>query len=319
MTQGIPPLCSIDNFRQMSVITPSTFDVKKLSVGEFKKLDNGGATVYINYDGKRLRIQAPRLPVPMSASDYQGNRKFNVQFSFRDRASNPKVAAYVKMLEDIDDFVVDQAVKNAGKWLKMPGASKDAVKLFFTPSIRFSKDKDGNPKDYPPTQKIALKERNGAFDAELYDDKRHQIEGVTPMDVLKRGAEVTAINDATGIWVVGNKFGLTWKLHQAMINVPGDGGAAHGFLGVDEDAESVPVVSARGGAGASAAVSAAEEKDLMAAVMPGTDDADEDDEDDVEEDEVVQAPPPPVKKPVAAPAAAAAPAVKKVVKKVAGK
>jgi hypothetical protein len=302
----------------MSVITPSTFDIKKLSVGEFKKLDNGGATVYINYDGRRLRIQAPRLPVPMSASDYQGNRKFNVQFSFRDRATNPKVAAYVKMLEEIDDFVVDQAVKNAGKWLKMPGASKDAVKLFFTPSIRYAKDKDGNPKDYPPTQKIALKERNGAFDAELYDDKKHQIEGVTPMDVLKRGAEVTAINDATGIWVVGNKFGLTWKLHQAMVNVPGDGGSTHGFLGVDEDgAESVPVVAARpaGGAG----VSAAEEKELMAAVMPGSDDAEEDEE-DVEEDEVVQAPPAPVKKVASpAPAPAAAPAVKKVIKKVAGK
>jgi hypothetical protein len=291
----------------MSVITPSTFDVKKLTVGELKKLDNGGATVYLNYDGKRVRIQAPRLPLPMDASDYQGNKKYNVQFSFRDRA-NPKVAAYMKMLDDIDNFVIEQATKNAGKWIKMPGASREAVGLFFTKSVRSAGlDKDGNPKDYPPTQKVALKERNGAFDAELYDEKKQLIEGVAPMEVLRRGAEITPICDATGIWIVGNKFGITWKLHQALINVPGSGGPVRGFVGVDED---TPVVAS--------GVSAAEEKDLMAAVMP-SEDADEEDEEDeeLEEDEQVAAPPVPAKK-AAAPAPAPAPAVKKVVKKVTG-
>lgn len=293
----------------MSVITPSSFDVKKLSVGEIKKLDNGGATVYLNYDGKRVRIQAPRLPIPMDASDYQGNKKYNVQFSFRDRA-NPKVAAYMKMLEDIDNFVIDQATKNAGKWIKMPGASREAVSLFFTKSVRSAgPDKDGNPKDYPPTQKVALKERNGAFDAELYDEKKQLIEGMTPMEVLRRGAEITSICDATGIWIVGNKFGISWKLHQALVNVPGAGGPVRGFLGVDEDA---PVVSA--GAG----VSSAEEKDLMAAVMPSEDAEEDEDEDELDEEEHVQAPPVPAKKVVAA-APASATAVKKVVKKVGAK
>lgn len=295
----------------MSVITPSNFDVKKLTVGEIKKLDNGGATVYLNYDGKRVRIQAPRLPLPMDASDYQGNKKFNVQFSFRDRA-NPKVAAYMKMLEDIDNFVIDQAAKNAGKWIKMPGASREAVSLFFTKSVRSAGlDKDGNPKDYPPTQKVALKERAGAFDAELYDDKKHLIEGVTPMEVLRRGAEITPICDATGIWIVGNKFGITWKLHQALINVAGSGGPVRGFLGVEED---TPVVAGAGG------VSAAEEKDLMSAVMPSEDaDDDEDEDDDLDEEEHVAAPPVPAKKAVAAAPAPAPATVKKVVKKVVAK
>jgi hypothetical protein len=244
----------------------------------------------------------------MDASDYQGNKKYNVQFSFRDRA-NPKVAAYIKMLEDIDNFVIDQATKNAGKWIKMPGASREAVSLFFTKSIRSAGlDKDGNPKDYPPTQKVALKERAGAFDAELYDEKKQLIEGVTPMEVLRRGAEVTSICDATGIWIVGNKFGISWKLHQAMINVPGSGGPVRGFLGVEEDA---PVVS--GG------VSSAEEKDLMSAVMPSEDADDDEEDEELDEEEHQPAPPVPAKK-VAAPAPAPAPAaVKKVVKKVAGK
>lgn len=311
----------------MSVITVSTFDAKNLTVSEAKKLDNGSSQTYVNYKGGRVRIQAPRMPVPYDCGDYQGNEKYKVQLSFRDRATNTAVAAYQKMVEDIDNFIIDQATKNAGKWFKMAGASREMIALFYTPSLKIAKDKDGNPKDYPPTQAVAIKKRSGAFDAELYDDKNRLMEGLTPLDVLRRGAEVTAILDLTGVWIADKKFGATWKLHQVRVDVPGEGsGAARGFLGADAGApvSSVPVVTAAaGGAG----VSAAEEADLLAAVLPSAGGAgaaaagdDEEDEEDIAEDEVVKPVPVPAKKPAvaAAPAAAAAApaAVKKVVKKV---
>jgi hypothetical protein len=276
----------------MSVITPSTFDAKKLTVSDIKKLDNGSSQVYINYDGKRLRVQAPRLPVPMSASDYQGNQKYKVMFSFKDRTSNPKVTAYYSMLEQIDNFVVEQATKNAGKWFKLAGASKEMISLFYTPSIKTAKDKDGNVKDYPPTQSVALKQRNGSWEAELYDDRKQLMEGVSPMDVLRRGAEVTPIIDASSIWVADKKFGLQWKLVQARVDRAGEGGV-NGCL-IQEDGEEAPVV-----------VSSTEEKSLMDAVLPN-----EDEEEEEEDDEVIPAPPVPKK---------ASTAPKKVVKKTGAK
>jgi hypothetical protein len=298
----------------MSVITPSSFDVSKLTVSEIKKLDNGSSQVYLNYDGRKLRIQAPRMPIPMDASDYQGNQKFKVNFSFKER-SNPKVAAYLSVLEQIDDFIVTQATKNAGKWFKMPNASRETISLFYTPSVRIAKDKEGNPKDYPPTQSVALKMRNGAFDAELYDEKKRLMEGVTPTDVLRRGAEATFITDCTGIWVADKKFGATWKLHQARIDVPGEGTRA-GCAILDEDEDGV-VVPPNAGAGVSAVE---EDAELLAAVLPPKPTpavaADDDEDDDVAEDEVVQPVPVPQKKPVAAAAAAAPTPARKVVKKV---
>ena len=304
----------------MSVITPATFDAKKLTVSDIKKLDNGSSQVYINYDGKRLRVQAPRMSVPYDSGDYQDNKKYKVQFSFKGKDSNPKLAAYYTMLEAIDDFIVEVATKNAGKWFKMPGASKEMIKLFYSPSLKFSKDKDGNLKDYPPTQAVTLKMRNGAFDAELYDTKNQSIEGLTPVEILRRGAEVTPISDATGIWVADKKFGLAWKLHQARIDVPGEGSASRGFMGVDEDT-GVPLVASAG-----AGVSAEDEDDLMAAVLPGKPKAvaaavvvaaeEDDEEEEDDEDEVIPAPPVPAKKAVAAPVAVAAAPVKKVIKKV---
>ena len=287
------------SIKMSGIVTPSTFNVSKLTISDVKKLENGSSQVYINYDGKRLRIQAPRMPVPYAASDYQGNQKYKVQFSFRDRKTNPKVEAYYNMLEQIDNFVIDQATKNAGKWFKMTNASREMIALFFTPTIKVAKDRDGNPKDYPPTQTLSLKQRNGAFMAELYDEKKQLIEGLSPIDVLRRGAEATAINDASSIWIADKKFGLSWSLSQALINSPGEGGA-YGCQ-IQDDDESAPVV-----------VSSREEKSLLEAVLPAAED--DEDEDEEDEGEVVAAPPVPAKKVVAAPAAA-----KKVVKKVASK
>lgn len=285
------------------IVTPSNFDKSKLTVSDVKKLENGSSQVYINYDGKRLRVQGPRMPVPYSAGDYQGNQKYKVQFSFKERNSNPKVAAYMKMLQDIDDFVVDQATKNAGKWFKMAGASREMISLFYTPTIKVSKDKEGNVKDYPPSQALSLKQRNGAWMTELYDAQKQLLEGVSPLEVLRKGAEVTPMSDASSVWIADKKFGLSWSLYQALVNSPGEGGA-YGCQ-IQDDEDSVPVVSRT--------VSAQEEKSLMDAVMPSTSaDAEEEDEDEEEEEEVVPAPPVPAKK-----AAAAAP--KKVVKKVAAK
>ena len=305
----------------MSVVTISSFDAKKLSVSDIKKLDNGSSQVYINYDGKRLRLQAPRMSVPYDAGDYKDNKKYKVSFSFKGMNTNPKVAAYFSVLEAIDNFIVDAATKNAAKWFKMPGASRDVVSTIYTPSVKYAIDSaTGDRKDLPPTQSVALKTPKGAFDTEMYDNKNQAIEGLTPVEVLRRNAEVTPIVDATGIWVADKKFGLSWKLHQVRIDVNGEGGAARGFLGVEEDSSSVPAVV--GGAGAG--VSADDEEDLMAAVLPGKTAAavdDEDDEEDEDDGEIVPAPPVPVKKtapaaaaPAPAPAAAAAP--KKVVKKV---
>ena len=280
------------------IVTPSNFDKSKLTVSDVKKLENGSSQVYINYDGKRLRVQGPRLPVPYSAGDYQGNQKFKVQFSFRDRNTNPKVAAYIKMLQEIDDFVVDQATKNAGKWFKMAGASREMIALFYTPTVKFAKDKEGNLKDYPPTQALSLKQRGGAWMTEMYDEKRQLLEGVSPMEVLRKGAEVTPMSDASSIWIADKKFGLSWSLYQALVNSPGEGGA-YGCQIQDED--DAPLVVAR-------TVTAAEEKSLMEAVMPSADNDDEEEEEEEDEGEVIPAPPVPAKK-----------AATKVVRKVAPK
>jgi hypothetical protein len=299
----------------MSVITSSSFVNSKLGAGELKALAKS-SQIYLNYDGRRIMLQGPQLTVPYDASDYQGDSKFKVQFSFKGKDSNPRVGKFHDVIESIDNFVIDQAVKNCGKWFKKPGMTRDMLKLFFKPTLRYSKDKDGNEKrEYPPHMSVALKRKasptnDGPFIAEIYDDKHKMIEGVTPVEALRRNAEVVPILSCGGVWIVDGKFGVTWTLHQAVIKVPGEGGSSRGFLGVEDEADGTLVTAA--------------DESLMAAVLPaaahagaGTGDDDEEDsdgeeeeEEEAEEDHTEAAPPKPAprKATAAAPAPAPAPA-----------
>jgi hypothetical protein len=206
------------------------------------------------------------------------------------------------MLQEIDEYVITQAVANADKWLGKKGKSREVIEEGFTRSVKFPKDAS---KDYPPTQAVAVKhdgklvngvQQLGNFQVELYDTDEQLLEGESPLTHLKRGTQVTPILEAAGIWIAGKgNFGITWKLHQARVDVPGEN-ARSGCAILDDDEGGV-VVSATNG------VSAAEEDaELLAAVLP----KDEEDEDDgVEDDEVVEPVPVPLKKAAAATPAAA--------------
>lgn len=277
----------------MSIVTPSTFDIKKLSMSEVKKLENSPSSLaYLNYNGGKLRIQVPQMPIPYDSGDYKDNGKFKAQLSFRDRESNVKVQKYYEMLQSIDNFVVEHATKNAGKWFRTPGASREMVARDYTTSTRVSKDKEGNPKDYPPTQSVALKKArgSGSFETALYDDKKRRLEGVLPTDVLRKGAEISSIVDCGGVWIVGTKFGLNWKLTQARIDVAAEGADAGCVIADEDEVDDEEIIAAP--------------KAAVKAAAPAEEEAEEEEAEE-DEGEVVEPVPVPVK---------AAP--KKVVKKV---
>jgi hypothetical protein len=190
------------------------------------------------------------------------------------------------MLRAIDDFVIDAGVKNSKNWLGLDKVSRETVSALYTKSVRIGKDKEG--KDRSPVQSVAIKKNynTGVFDAVMYDNMDRTIEGVTPMEVLRRGAEVTCILDATSIWVAGGKFGISWKLHQARVDQAAETAtSAPAFVDDDEEDAPAPTTS----------------------TFVADDEAEEEEEE--EEEEVVE--------PVPAPAPAPAPAPKKVVKKAA--
>jgi len=109
--------------------------------------------------------------------------------------------------------MVEQGVKFSKQWFKKE-LSTDIIKEFYTPSVRFSKDAEGNVKPYPPTLKIQLKQRDGKFETAIYDEHKRPLTDVPLEEILVKGATISSLIQCTGVWFAGSKFGLSWKAIQ---------------------------------------------------------------------------------------------------------
>lgn len=210
------------------IILPNQLDVSKISYGIPKQLDNGGRVIYINYASKNLMIQTPWMYAPFGVSVWPGERgipeKYTLDLSFSDRDSRAGVKDFFDMLLKLSERVVSDALDNSNLWFKKKYPSRDVVDALFTSNIRYSKDKiTGEVTNlYPPSFKLNLPYRNGAFNFPVYGANKEIIDLMKIHESSGRGkgSKVKAIIQCTSIWIAGGKFGLSWKVCQMHMKIP---------------------------------------------------------------------------------------------------
>jgi hypothetical protein len=218
------------------ISSPSDVSVSKLEFSPPKILDNGGKSVNLRYEGRNLMLETPSLNVPYGRNlfDKNGPPKYSVDLSLRGADDNADVRALQDFLEAFDERMIDAGVENAGKWFKMANPSREVIKAFYTPLLKYSRDPQGNLKPYPPTIKAALRGKKGAqateavgsFETHFYNSAEKDAKGQiaqfapdTPLEqVLCKRSQVTAIIQCTGVWFAGGKFGTTWKAVQVRVD-----------------------------------------------------------------------------------------------------
>ena len=222
-----------------AIVSVKNFNPANISFAPLKRLDSGGAQVYMNYNydastRKNLTVQVGTLPVPygLNVFDKAGPIKYSVDISLRGYDDNAKVKQVFDFFTQLDEFMIDQGVVNSKQWFKSP-LTRDVVKAFYTPTVRWAKDAEGNIKPYPPTVKLQLRQREGKFDVELYDENKNELKGVRLEDVLVKGAQVTSLIQATSVWFAGSKFGISWKALQIRMDKIPD--SIRGYSIQDED------------------------------------------------------------------------------------
>jgi hypothetical protein len=229
-----------------SVVVPSSFSVSKVTFSAVKSLESGGKQAYLNYDGKPLLMQVGPLETPfgMSVFDKTTPPKYSVDLKLRgydDAANHPTTSAIYNALHSLDEFMVDQGVKNAAAWFRGP-KTREVLSELYTSTVKFSKDAEGNLKPYPPTLKLQLRQRDGKFETVVYDDKKRPLTDVPLEDVLVKGTVMTALIQCTGVWFAGGKFGLSWKAVQIRADKVPQTLRGYGF--VDGEGEAAPAPAA---------------------------------------------------------------------------
>lgn len=199
-----------------AIVFPKDFKPSSITISPIKVMDSGAKQAYVNYEGHSMMMQVSGLTVPygMSVFDKAGPVKYSVDLSLKGYdGDNVKVKQIYEAFNSLDEYMIDMGTKFSKQWFKSD-LSRDIIKAFYTPSVRFSKDAEGNLKPYPPTLKIQLKQREGKFETAVYDEKKRPLSDIPLEDILVKGATISSLIQCTGVWFAGSKFGLSWKAMQ---------------------------------------------------------------------------------------------------------
>ena len=213
-----------------SIVFPSSFNSKNIVFSAPKQLPSGAKQAYLNYNGGKLVMQTATemsIPFGMNVADKFGPPEYSVELSFRGNEQRPEIKEFMDVISQIDDKLLEEGVKNSKTWFKAD-LSRDVVKAFYTPCLKYSKDKEGNVLSYPPNIKLKLRKASKAensekptsndFETKFYDVNGKAYTDIPVEDLLAKGVQVTAIIECAGVWFAGSKFGLTWRAKQIAVH-----------------------------------------------------------------------------------------------------
>lgn len=172
-----------------------------------------------------LKMSTPMLLTwGVTENDFDGTGKKSydmaLQFPSAEYATDESTA-FLENLKRFEKFVKDQACLNSKAWFGKV-QSAEVVEAFWTPMLRYSKDKTTGDFDFskPPTLRIKLPYWDNKFKFEAFNVHGEMIfpkEDVNIVNVIPKSSEVKMILQCGGIWFAGGKFGVTWKPFQVVV------------------------------------------------------------------------------------------------------
>jgi hypothetical protein len=128
-------------------------------------------------------------------------------------------------IEAMERQVQKDAIANSKEWFNKAKLTEGQVEVLFNPMLYYSKDKEtGERKEgVAPTLRVKLDCYDDVFKAEVYDVDSQPLypsktdESITPVDLITKGCNVVTSLKCGGVYFVNGKFGVTWRLHQAIV------------------------------------------------------------------------------------------------------
>jgi len=205
--------------------------VKDYTYTKAKVNANGRKSIGIlnNKDKKSLYLSTP-LMLTWGVNEYNNETSntntYDLALQFpNDEYNSPECSAFLKNMQALEQKLKDDAVINSKDWLNKSKLVPEAVDALWSPMLKYPKDKETGEPDYSraPTLKVKIPYWDGVFkNVELYDEHGHTLypcddESVNISDLITKGSNIATIIQCGGIWVANGKFGVTWKLFQAVV------------------------------------------------------------------------------------------------------
>lgn len=155
-----------------------------------------------------------------------GRVSYDMSLQFpKEEYANDATRQALAAIEAMERQVQKDAITNSKEWFNKAKLTEGQVEVLFNPMLYYSKDKDtGERKEgVAPTLRVKLDCYDEQFKAEVYDIDQKPLypsktdESVTPVDLITKGCHVVTSLKCGGVYFVNGKFGVTWRLHQAIV------------------------------------------------------------------------------------------------------
>ena len=223
-----------------AVLSASDFEVNKITFGKHKPNPNGGYNIDISVGdtSSEVLIQTPKMRAPFGISTDKTNPfKKSLDLSFQDIESSKSMKEFRKMVESVDQAIIDYGMKNCKTFFKKE-LGREIVSEYYNSNIKLSKKEQ-----YSDTFKMKLlfikpnPEKNipnGKFLTSFWNTKGEEKDE----NHLDKGDSVVCLVKPQMLWVANKGFGVTWVCTQARVHkqVKVSG---YAFKKTDEDVEEV--------------------------------------------------------------------------------
>jgi hypothetical protein len=154
-----------------------------------------------------------------------GEKTYSMSLQFPgDEYNTPEITKFRANIAKFEEKIKADALVNQKEWFGKSTMTKDHVDMFWTPILKFAKGENGEPDHKKnPTLNVKIPIWEGVWNIELFDPQSRKIfpdssnEHLTPLDLIAKGSHVAVVLQCGGVWFAGGKFGVTWKLFQAIV------------------------------------------------------------------------------------------------------
>jgi hypothetical protein len=207
------------------------FQTSAVNFSKLRKNKNGGKAIYLSNNGNQFLMQLPFMRAPFGLSSYTDpatNKVTSHSLDLSFDKSEPGVEELESKFKELDELIINTVAENSQEWLGKNFNKAVLKEALYKPIVKPSKG------DYASTIKLKIltDARTGEFIPESYNSRR---EAVT-LDSIEKGQKVMSIVDFNQIWFIDNKFGVTVRLKQCLLE-PSKKLPAFAFQGVNVEDE----------------------------------------------------------------------------------
>lgn len=190
----------------------------------------GGKAVSIlnSNTNRQLHLSMPLMltwGVNTRLDDQSGRVSYDMSLQFpKEEYATEQTTAALNAMIAMEAQVKADAIKNSKDWFNKSKLTDAQVDVLFNPMLYWPKDQETGERreGAAPTLRLKIDCWDDEFKCEVYDVNQKPLfpntdPNITPVSLITKGCQVATIIRCGGVYFVNGKFGLTWRLHQALV------------------------------------------------------------------------------------------------------